>query len=342
MMAAILQPMLAAAMAAAQPQDLPDRRPIGEIEFFGDKGIDVERVRAALPFHEGDLFPPSTAAADDPGAAIVERVRSAIGRPPTDVTFTCCDDRMNWMIYIGLPGGTSQTVAFNPPPTGDARLPLDLVMLSDEIDQAVMTAVMHGNGGEDDSRGFSLSVDPALRTNEMDLRAFTLRHEREVLTVLETSADVAHRAVAAQALGYARQSDRQVAALARACFDAGENVRNRAVRALAVLLGAKTSLAAHVPADGFVRLLTSGQWTDHNKAVMLLDVLTRARDARVLAAVHAGALENLIEMARWRSIGHAAGARLLLGRIAWMDEKRLQELVQQGRGDEIISAVSAH
>jgi hypothetical protein len=47
-------------------------------------------------------------------------------------------------------------------------------------------------------------------------------------------------------------------------------------------------------------------------------------------------------MARWRSTGHAAGALFLLGRIAGIDDKKLDGLVQQGRIDEIISAAAAH
>ena len=42
--------------------------------------------------------------------------------------------------------------------------------------------------------------------------------------------------------------------------------------------------------------------------------------------VNRRASDSLIEMARWREFGHAQSARLILGRIAGIDEERLQRL----------------
>jgi hypothetical protein len=61
----------------------------------------------------------------------------------------------------------------------------------------------------------------------------------------------------------------------------------------------------------------------------------------VLDALRAQALPNLIEMARWRSPGHAYSARVILGRMAGIDEERLQAWIGEGRVDEILDAVSA-
>jgi hypothetical protein len=30
------------------------RKPLGEIDFYGYKGLDLAAIRSALPFHEGD------------------------------------------------------------------------------------------------------------------------------------------------------------------------------------------------------------------------------------------------------------------------------------------------
>jgi hypothetical protein len=118
-------------------------------------------------------------------------------------------------------------------------------------------------------------------------------------------------------------------------------VRNNAVRALDVLFEARGDLATRVRIDRFIPLLKSGQWTDHNKVIHLVEILTRPRNPQVLASIRAGALENLAEMARWRS-DHAWDARLVLGRVAGIDETLLQELTHEGPVDEIISAASAH
>jgi hypothetical protein len=329
---------------AAQQRDVPDRLPIGEIEFFGYKGLDVARVRVALPFHEGDLvqFPPANADAD-PSPRIKESIRQTLGRDATDVNVTCCDGRQHLMIYIGLPGETNRAATLNRAPTGLARLPADVMRVSDQFGDALLKAVVRGNAGEDRSQGFSLFADPDLRAIQLKLRSYALSHGRDIMRVLATSADARHRAAAAMALGYARASVGQVNALVDACFDVDSSVRNNAARALDVLFEVRGDLAKRVRIDRFIPFLTSGQWTDHNKGVHLVEILTRGRNPAGLASIRrAAALENLIEMASWRNEGHAGDARLVLGRVAGLDETRLQELVHQGRVDEIISAALAH
>ena len=86
-------------------------------------------------------------------------------------------------------------------------------------------------------------------------------------------------------------------------------------------------------------MLNSGVWADRNKAGFVLEVLSRRREQKLLRRLRAQASESLIEMARWRESGHAYSARLLLGRMAGIEEDRLQRLVQAGEADEIIRAV---
>src|ERR1017187_1102914 len=107
-----------------------DRRPLGEIDFFGYKGVDLAAIRSALPFHEGDLFPPAKAkSSDDLKRQVSEKVKQVIGREPTDVSFVCCDSKQDWMVYIGLPGESYKALALNPAPAGDIRLPAAAVAL---------------------------------------------------------------------------------------------------------------------------------------------------------------------------------------------------------------------
>ena len=156
--------------------------------------------------------------------------------------------------------------------------------------------------------------------------------------VLASSEDAEQRTVAAYILGYARQSKRQVAALVRAGHDADESVRNTAIRALGVL-GQFNRLHARVPAAGFIAMLSSESWTDRNEAGLLLETLTRRRDPQLLRELRSRVLDSLIEMARWRNPGHANFARLLLGRIAGIEESRLQQLVKSEQVDQIIKTL---
>jgi hypothetical protein len=318
-----------------------DHKVLGEIDFFGYKSFDLAAIRSALPFHEGDLFPPAKVkSSDDLKRQVSEKIEQIIGHAPTDVSFVCCDSKQNWMVYIGLPGESYQALAFNPAPDGDIRFPKAAIALREEMDKTWMNAVMKGHATEDDSDGFTLTNDPKARRAQLAIREYALRNETLILQVLTSSSDARHRAIAAQMLGYGRQSEEQIDALVRASFDADNGVRNDAVRALEVLAGAKPNLAKRIPAEAFVHLLRSGAWSDHNKASLLLVALTKSRDPKVLTLLRTEALDPLVEMARWHNMGHAEAALSILGRIVGLNEDSLDKLIEAGQADTIINKVN--
>jgi len=47
-------------------------------------------------------------------------------------------------------------------------------------------------------------------------------------------------------------------------------------------------------------------------------------------------LDPLIEMANWRNIGHAGAALAMLGRIAGIDEAKLEQLIESGQTAPIL------
>jgi hypothetical protein len=314
-----------------------DRRPLGEIDFFGYKGLDLAAIRGALPIQEGDSFPPAKVHSDDLKRRVGEAVKRVIGREPTDVSFVCCDARQNYMVYVGLPGDSYQALPFNPVPTGDVRLPRDGVKLHQQMDDAVMRAVMNGHSAEDESEGYALTNDPKARRAELAIRDYALQREALVFQVMTSSSDATHRAIAAQMLGYGRQSDEQVDALVHASLDADDGVRNNAVRALWVLGTAKPALTDRLPPEPFIRLMRSGSWSDHNKASLLLLALTTGRDPRLLAQLRTEALDSILEMARWRNLGHAEAALTILGRMAGIDEESLNKLISAGQTAAILA-----
>lgn len=314
-----------------------DRKPLGEIEFFDYKGFTVADIRSALPFREGDLLPATKESFADLKRQVGEKVKRVIGREPTDVSFVCCDSKQNWMAYIGVPGESYRALTFNPVPTGNIRLPDDALSLHQEMDKELMQAVMNGHAVEDDSQGFALTNDPKARSTEIAIRNYAIHNEALIFEVLSSSSDAGQRAIAAQMVGYGRQSDEQIHVLVRASLDSDESVRNDALRALAVLAGAKPNLAQGIPPESFIHLLRSGAWTDHNKASALLVALTRNRDPRVLELLRTEALDSLLEMARWRSVAHAWAALSILGRIAGIKDDTVNQLIVAGQADAIIS-----
>jgi hypothetical protein len=203
---------------------------------------------------------------------------------------------------------------------------------------AMVGAVSKGNAGEDYSKGYSLSADAKLRSKQLAMREYALVHEELILQVLENSADAQQRVVASELLGYAQQSSKQMAGLARASHDANGGVCNNAVRALLVLARSDPKVAAQIPASEFIPLLHSGTWTDLNKACGLLDPVSAGRAPKLLSQLREQALDALIEMARWRSPGHSYAAKMILGRIAGIEERRLEEIVE-GEVQTILDAL---
>jgi hypothetical protein len=302
------------------------------VEFFGYGAADLRRVREAMPIRDGtDL--PEYAAIGDAIVRVREAVTRATGHPPTDVNPTCCDERGGWIFFIGLSGKPPPSL---PAPHGKERLPDPGRELYRKTMDALENAVRHRTT-EDDSRGYALYSDPTVHALQLSMREFALHHEPIIRKVLASSGDTYERAAAAHLLGYARRSKRQIAALVRASRDPDEGVRNNATRALIALANSDPKVAAQIPADGFIAMLSSGAWSDLNKASGLLDALSRSRPPKLLARL-AGARERLEEMARWRT-GHARAAQLILGRMEGMGEERLAHLVNAGNTGEVLKAL---
>jgi hypothetical protein len=62
-------------------------------------------------------------------------------------------------------------------------------------------------------------------------------------------------------------------------------------------------------------------WTDRNKASLALLRLSERRAPRLLEQLRREALVPLVEMARWKTPGHAAPALTILGRIAGLSDE---------------------
>jgi hypothetical protein len=315
-----------------------DKQRLGKIEFFGGSGVGVNGIRSALPLREGNEFP-AMEAMFAAISKIKESVERVTGHPPSDVNPVCCDEQGGWIIYIGLPGRSTSKISYNAAPRGTVRLPPHVVKLYQQSMDALTDAVRQGKGREDDSQGYALSEYPPLHAKQLATRDYAAHNELLVRRVLKSSQDAEQRRVAAYVLGYARQSNEKIAALVQASRDQDETVRNNSVRALGVTAKSDPKVAARIPAADFIEMLNSGKWMDRNKGGMLLEILSERRDPQLLGRLRSQALESLIEMARWRSSAHAHAARILIGRVAGIEENRLQQLVRTGQAEQIIKAL---
>jgi hypothetical protein len=339
--AALLFIILCALGAPARAQEPIVR--IGEIEFFGVQGFALNTIRAALPVAEGQEIRPDDAARIK--TDIAASIKQIIGRAATDVEFVCCDDHGAAMIYIGLASTAAANFRYRPTPASSAqletiaRLTDDAVRLYEEETKLNVEA-LQTQAAEEHAKGYALSLYPPLRARQLALREYALKHEGLLRRVLLQSTDAKQRAMAAYILGYARQSSGQITALVNASRDASEGVRNNAMRALGVLAQSSATIARSIPADTFIGMLSSGIWTDRNKASFLLSIMSANRDPRLLRQLRARALPALIEMARWRDHGHADNSRLILGRLGGIEEGELLKLVVENKTDEIIRRLS--
>jgi hypothetical protein len=309
---------------------------IGEIEFFGYESskVDIRALAQGLPFHEGEIVPGTEF--HSIRHKINEAAQRVTGHAVTDVSAVCCDPHGHFLIYIGLGASNARPLSYYAAPRGGTRLPDAAMKLNRQASDALERAVMKGVAGEDDSQGYALLDDKDARKQQLALRAWALRHESLIFAVLEKSSNAEHRRAAAQFLGYAKRSQHQLAALAHAASDPGSGVRNNAVRALLVLANSSPAIAEKIPAAIFVGMLNSGSWTDRNKAGGLLLRLTEKRDPKLLEQLRTEALNSLVEMARWRDLGHAFSYRIMLGRIAGMDETHVEKMAEKSDQVELL------
>jgi hypothetical protein len=293
---------------------------IGTIDFFGYGHLDLASLRRALPLADGDKLP--SGAVRDNALRAVSRVA---GRQPVFSGVCCLPDGRS-SVYIGLPEVGAAPISYNPVPRGEVKLPAAALRIFRDFDKHFLAAVKKGAATEDDSQGYALFEDPATRADQLRLRDWTRAHPAIVLQVLAESRDAGQRASAAQALGYAERSPEQIAALVAAAFDANDDVRNNAIRALGVLCAAGPDAAHQIPAARFVPLLHSITWSDRNKGTLLFLRMTESRDPALLRLLRDQALAPLREMAQWQDFGHAQAPLTILGRIAGIDEVRLGRL----------------
>jgi hypothetical protein len=298
--------LLAVVLAFAAALSAKDK--IAVIDFFGYKGIDVEKVRQALPIHPGDPF------RKDVQKAVKSAVRLVLGRDATDVGLVCCIGDGDAAIFVGLPGESSRNVVYDPAPAGDAPVSKELTSIYNRKMDAWVKAVESGHAEEDGTPGDSILKDPATRTLQLAEREYALKHEDELVRTLQLDRHGEQRAIAADALGYCARTPRQLAALVRAVRDAEDLVRNNATRALGEILRGDPSAAAQIPPDPFIDLVRSGVWTDRNKGSMALMMLVPSAPPDVLRRIKTEAGDALAEIASWPE-NWAFAAKVILAKL---------------------------
>jgi hypothetical protein len=308
--------------------------PIGIIDFYGLRSVSQQQARQALQIKVGDSMP-------DAREEIQRRLEALPNVEQAQLGPVCCEAGKS-ILYVGIREKGAPVLRFRPAPTGTIRLPEPIVQAGSAFYDALTEGIQAGDAGEDDSQGYALNSYPKLRAIQERFIAFAAQNFALLRAVLHESADPEHRALAAQVIAYASNKQAVVKDLVDGMSDPDSGVRNSSMRALGVLASfAQLSPKQHikVPVTPFIKMLNSLVWTDRNKSSSALDHLTEKRNPAVLSQLRKEALPALIEMARWKSPGHAGGAFFILGRCGNLSEEEILKDWASGNREILIDKV---
>ena len=305
---------------------------IGIIDFYGLNRVSAAQVREALTFKEGDTL--SLTGGDRPAflAESEDRLSKLPGVVRAQTNIVCCDQG-RVIVFVGIQEDGAAVMRFRAEPRDTARLAADIVQAGDEFSNALMAAVQRGDVTEDRTEGHALAHDPAVRAIQERFVGYAARDRPELRRVLRDASDSGHRALAAQVLGYVAEKQVVVDDLVYGMSDPSEDVRNNAMRALLVFAEAAPTAGRPVPRipyQPFIALLNSPVWSDRNKASGALMALSKGRNPELFATLRGEAMAPLVEMARWKSEGHAMAAFVILGRVAGYSDDAIQGAWERG------------
>ena len=306
---------------------------VGVIDFYGLNKVTRERIQKTLGFKEGDPFPPSK-------ANIEERLDEIPGVVESHLEAVCCDEG-KIVLYIGVEERGAVHFDLREAPEGEVTLAPEITALYRRYFDAFQDAVRRGSAAEDLTRGHSLMADPLVREIQLQFPDVAETHLGELRNVLRNSADDEQRAIATFLIGYAPKKDQVAEDLQFALRDTDPGVRANAARAIVAL-----AVYARLHADSgikleptwFIEMLNSLSWSDRERSLKALQILTDRRDVPMLEQLRNRALPALVEMSRWKTLEHALPAFVLTGRIAGLSEQQIQDAWTRGDRESVIAA----
>ncbi|MEO8052328.1 MAG: hypothetical protein ABI833_18110 [Acidobacteriota bacterium] len=312
----------------------PTAPTVGVIDFYGLNKVTRDRVRKTLDFKEGDPFPSSK-------ANVEERLDAIPGVVESHLEAVCCDEG-KMVLYVGIEERGAVHFDLREAPEGEVMLAPEIVALYRRYFDAFQEAVRRKSTAEDLTRGHALMADPLAREIQLEFPDVAEKNLGDLHNVLHNSADDEQRAIATLLIGYAPKKDQVADDLQFALRDADPGVRANAARAIVAL-----AVYARLHADSgiklqptwFVEMLNSLSWSDRQRALSALQILTDGRDAQMLDQLRNRALPALIEMSRWKTLQHALPAFVLTGRVAGLSEQQIQDAWTRGDRESVIAAV---
>jgi hypothetical protein len=298
--------------------------PIGIIDFYGLRSVSEKDVLSVLKIKQGDDAMETLKSIEEN----IKLLKSLPNVEDASISLICCDDfDRKSMIFVGIREKGVPALSFRSAPQDNIRLPENIVKAGEDLQKAFLKSIENQDFSEDDSQGHALYGNKDVRRVQERFIVLAAQNLKILRRVLRHSSDARQRALAAQIIAYSKDKKQIVDDLVFGMGDADADVRNDSMRALIILAKyaqAKPASGIKIPAALFVRMLNSLEWKDRNKSVEALNVLTKKRDAILLAALKKESLISLTEIARWRNPNHAESAFYILGRINKFSEQEIQ------------------
>jgi hypothetical protein len=294
---------------------------IAIIETYGNKAFTPEKLRKELKIAEGDPLPPSK-------GDLEELLVGLKGILRANVEAICCEQGKA-IFYVGVEERGRPHLDIREEPKNEGlKLPEDVGAIYEKLIMATAEATRKGETREDWSQGFTLLDEAGARAVQLQLPAIAEDHQAILRQIVRESADPDDRRVAAAILGYGPKAQAIIEDLQLALRDPDQEVRAASLRSLAPLAFYAT---AHPDAEirvlttWFVEMLNSVAWKDRMNAMNLLIPLTTTRDEKLIRHMRERGIPALAEMAMWKHLPHALPAYILLGRVAGLSEKEIED-----------------
>jgi len=305
------------------------------MDFYGLHKVPENKVRQVLGAREGDPLPRSKGDTE-------EKLDTISGVVESHLEAVCCQGGKT-ILYVGIEERGAPHFELREPPDGEEVLPEEITSTYRRFLEAFNSAVRRGSTKEDLTAGHSRMADPSARAIQDMFPVLAKDHLRELRNVLRNSGDEDQRTTAVYVIAYAPKKAEVLDDLQYALKDPDAGVRHNAVQALlafAVLARLHPEPDLRVEPTWFIEMLNSLSWSDRNRALLALQVLTDNGDPAVLEQLRTRAMPSLVEMARWKTLEHALPAYILVGRVAGLSEAQIQAAWSRGDRESVIGAAA--
>lgn len=314
---------------------------IGTIDVYGNRSISTDTILSRAAVVTGE----DVSQKDLADRAIEKRIEKLEGVRLAQTDVVCCNSERQYVLFIGVAENDSSIFLYRKSPGLKIRLPESYAKAYLNFTRRYYDAMLLGQSDDDWSNGYSMiKYPPARRIQERYLR-WSNSDFQYLRKILHFSVYDSERATAVQIISYNDDKSKVVPELLYAMKDGSEEVRNNAIKALSAISYYMTLNPGklQIPFQPFVKMINSVAWSDRNKGLQVLMLLSESRNKELFRQLRQSSLRSLKEMAQWKSEAHATSAYLILARMAGQKDETILKTTSKGnfaaKASEIANAL---